>query len=379
MATNTPTPAVEKAIVAGGLTIQPSATLNPDTKKIILGAAKLLLLRYKQKNLLPPTAEYADLLRSAELMGKFMRIFRAQREIAKDVTLDPRGAMVTDDTTVLACGPTLGQIERMLVYTCASKVFAADGPTPTPPPVADPNLKPDPVLTPARQRLLAEYKPYLAFDWQLELLEAYKQLKADLVQSLGPDLLYIKRAQDLMALSACDAVDVKKARVVVEDRFGEMIKTRASAIPGLALVTKKSSFATVSRVCGSRVWDFFAADRQMVVEVLAQPSDWMAAFGPNLADLSMPTIIELKALPPDMLKGFMEVFIATFGSDVGGLLNDAKFGREILRPVVDSFRQARAAKGSSDADAIRMAAELKWNALKPRVVAWLGQRRAGTV
>lgn len=379
MALPPPTPGSEKPLTVAGLTIQPSAVLTPEAKKIILGAAKLMLVRFKQKGLMPISAEYADLLRSAELMGRFMKAFRAKPDMAKDVLLDAKGGWIADDTTPTACGPTLGQVERMLVYTCASKVFAADGPVPTPAPGADPAAKPDPVLTPARQNLLNELKPYLAFDWQLALLEGYKQLKPDLVQTFGPDLLQIRQVVDLQGLAGADPIDVKKAKLVTEDRFLEMIKARAGAIPGLGLITKKSTFGIVSRVCGSRVWDFFAADRNMVIEALAQPSEWMACFGPNLADLSLPTINELKALPPDMLKGFMAVFLATFGADSGPLLADPKFGREILKPVVDSFRQARAAKGGAEDQAVRMAAELKWNALKPKVVSWLAQRKAGTI
>jgi len=100
-------------------------SLDPEMRKIVLAGVKFLLARLKQSGLMEPQIEYRDVLLTPALMEIFIIGVKENMDIGKDLFVDESGNPVFDLTTKLVCGATLGELERLLVYTCASKIFVA--------------------------------------------------------------------------------------------------------------------------------------------------------------------------------------------------------------------------------------------------------------
>ena len=97
--------------------------LDTEMRKIVLAGAKFLLARLKQKGLIDAKVEYRDIIFTPKLMQNFLEVLRENLDIGKVLFVNECGKRIFDMETPLVCGATLGELERMLVYTCASKIF----------------------------------------------------------------------------------------------------------------------------------------------------------------------------------------------------------------------------------------------------------------
>ena len=183
-----------------------AASLDPELRKIVLAGVKFLLARLRQNKLIEQNVQYRDILNSPPLMAKYIDLIRNNPEIGKDLMVDETGKPVSNSETPLVCGASLGQLERMLVYTCSSKIFIKPG---------DRVKKEEPKkkkfslfgkkskndsdnkkdAKSAGEAKLEEIKPYLVFAWQLNLVEAYeKYLQREHYRVLKEKLLILDSA-----------------------------------------------------------------------------------------------------------------------------------------------------------------------------------------
>ncbi len=100
-----------------------SIELDDATKDVVLGSLKLVLKRLKNKELIAAEIEYRDLLNDPNRMHEFITCFKKNLEVGRDLALNQRGQPVKDFSEQLVCGMSLAQIERLLVYTCAKKIY----------------------------------------------------------------------------------------------------------------------------------------------------------------------------------------------------------------------------------------------------------------
>jgi hypothetical protein len=349
--------------------LPPPLSLDAEAKKILIAAAKLMLARLQQNGLVSADCQYADLIRVPALMGEFIAAFRQNRDMARDLVLDKNGAPVLDDATPLVCGPTLAQVERLFVYTCATKVLAT--------PLSAAAGRGAGQVHPQAEKIIEALKPVLAFHWQLPLLEPLRdRLRLDHLRELGADFPFLRTPAGVEAIGEAAPEDIRKARTLLGARWPFALANHPRAVAGVALCRSKSAFDAVDRVCGPRLPEFFARDGQYVVEALAQSPDRLAALGPSVVDLSVEALHLLDDIDTAVLGAFLDVFRRIYGEDARTLLADSDFARDILAGIVANFRGAQGGRllTSSEVAMFQEAASLKWDAMRSRILAWMQEK-----
>lgn len=340
-----------------GINIPPLANINPENGQRVNDGIAQVLKRVQDKGLIPATATYAGLEANPSHMQAFINQFKENRDLAADLVVDQAGNPIKDDTTQMVCGLTLAQVERSIVLKCAEKVFAKAK-------SVDGSVIPK------------DIKSSLAFAWQLPLLDAYTRPNTEIYfHELGEGILLLRTVAAVKAVTTTELADIRKAREATGDRFVEMLKAAPTAIKVIAHCSKKQ-FDFFARLIGPRVWKFFGDTQQLAVELLALDSKRMLALGPNFPDLCVATLHVLEEVPTSTLAPFMKSFDDVFGKPGRALLGDERFAQEFLLTVVGNFRGMEA-KNKEEEEAVTMAAALKWNAIKPRLVNWIKARHEG--
>jgi len=338
-----------------GIDIPPCAGLAPEDGRRVNDGIAQVLKRLQEKGLIPATATYADLEANPSHMQTFINRFKENRELAADLAVDKAGTPVEDDTTQMVCGLTLAQVERSIVMKCAGKAFTK-------------------AKTTESGAIPKDIQDHLAFAWQLPLLDAYVRPNTALYfREFGEGILLFRSVAAIEAVITTELADLRKAREATGDRFVEMLKAAPNAIKVIAHCSQKQ-FDFFARLTGDRVWKFFGGNQQLAVELLALDGKRMLALGPNFPDLCVATLQALEEVPTPTLSPFMKSFDDVFGKPGRALLGDERFAQEFLLTVVGDFRGMEA-KNKDEEEAVTMAAALKWNAIKPRLVDWVKARQ----
>jgi len=361
-----------------------AASLAPELRKIVLAGVKFLLARLRQNKLIEQNVQYRDILNSPPLMAKYIDLIRNNPEIGKDLMVDETGKPVSNSETPLVCGASLGQLERMLVYTCSSKIFIKPG---------DRVKKEEPKkkkfslfgkkskndsdnkkdAKSAGEAKLEEIKPYLVFAWQLNLVEAYeKYLQREHYRVLKEKLLILDSANKVRTIGGVEPHHIANVQKLTEDRFDKILKDNPGAIAGMAMIKSKGKFDFIFKITGDRIWDFFARDTQYVAEIIGADEDRIWAIGPSIADLSYENLQILRRLKLPVLKIFMEVYREVFGKMASKFLIEDEFGPKFLKPIVEEFVELTTGDDTTDdqKNAVGDIMALKWDALKNRIAEW---------
>ena len=374
--------------------IPTSVSLEPEMKKIVLAGVKFILARFKQNGFIDEDVEYKEVLRSPELMQKFIGLIWNNLDLTKDLFVDKSGKSVFDGETELVCGATLGQLERMLVYTCSSKIM-------TPPDViktkqAEPKKKEkmgflnffggkkgdgkddkeDKELDKFEAKM-KELKKYLVHAWQLPLVENFdKYMEREHYRVLAHDMFLLKTPEQVAAIGKVDPQDIAKVKKLAPERFDEILERDPSAISGMALIDTKSKLGFIHNTTGPRVWNFFSRDHAFILEVLSMDEEEVWAIGNGIADLTEHNIVILKRLNHRTLKTFMSVFLEYFDDLGPKLLCDKEFGTTYLKPVVEEFVNLTNSEMTEEQEInLGDIMGMKWDALKKDIITWYNDRQ----
>ncbi len=342
-----------------GFEIPALVDFPPETKTLVIGAIKLILRRLRRDDLLQEDVAYGDLLGDAGRLHDVIRVFKANREIADDVVLDTAGAPVRDDRQTLICGITLAQIERLLVFTCAKRLFASwDG--------WDGSRSAGAVVP-------EELKRVLGFDWQLPLLRLYQTaMSAEHFRVLGDSILALRTPQALIAASNMDPGEIENLKHAAGERFTDVL-TSAPDAGALVARLKPEKFALFSEAAGDRIWEFLAGEQQVRGYLMGVVAERVRALGPSLPDLCLDAARVLTDLPSDRLALLLSSFREVFKEDAPRLLQDPGFARDVLAPLVS--RILSAPSGSQDCTSHEHMTR-EWEGLKPRIMVWMRVRIA---
>ncbi|WP_148560986.1 hypothetical protein [Magnetospira sp. QH-2] len=308
--------------------IPDSADMDPERKKVLIGAAKIMLGRVQKKGLIPEDQGYGAVVASPKQLFTCFKAFQDDPSIGKDLVVDQRGQPVAPDngSTTLVCGPTLEQVEKLLVSTCGNKFFGGVPPKGS-------KRKIDPVYK--------QLRPYLAFSWQLPLLPIFKEeYNFAHLRYLDRDVMLLRDPESVYQIAGFGPREIDAARNNLGDRFPEMLNANAKALGGVALIKDDipKTLARIEKAVGYRVWDFFARDKQYVVEVLNISHLDLRAIGPLLVDLSLEALIEATEIPVRILEPLLKAFPEVLGDDTNKLLREPGFCKEFFRPIMTSFR-----------------------------------------
>lgn len=361
-----------------------AASLDPELRKIVLAGVKFLLARLRQNNLIDENVQYRDIINTPKLMAEYIDLIRNNLAIGKDLIVDEKGKPVSDMETPLVCGASLGQLERMLVYTCGSKVF----------------IKPDEAVKKEEvtkkgfslfglgskkkaggkknakssgEAKLEELKPYLVYSWQLNLVGAYEEyLQREHYRMLGDKILVLDSVSKIKTIGRVEPQHIANVKKLTEDRFDQILQDDPGAIAGMAMIKSKAKFDFIFKITGDRVWDFFSRDPQYIVEIIGADEDRIWSVGPSIADLSHENLIILKRLKLPILKIFMDTFRDVFGDLAPKFLIQDDFGPKFLKQIVEEFVEMSTSEDTSDEqkNALGDIMALKWGALNERILEW---------
>ena len=353
--------------------------LDDTTKDVVLGSLKLVLKRLKNKELIAAEIEYRDLLNDPNRMHEFIACFKKNLKVGRDLALNQQGQPVKDYSEQLVCGMSLAQIERLLVYTCAKKIYRKKAAEEDRQKTAKPKDAKKGWLRGGKQagkqaakkttsEVPDEIKAIIAFDWQLPMLETYVfRLRHGHLMELGDGVLAIKSPEALEVVAATDPVSLKEAKKAAGERFLEMLEANAAAVLGLVRCDKKK-LAMISQFAGRRVWDVFAGDPELLVEILGCERYILKALGPSVADLGVESFHTLEDISETVLEPLLEAFREVFGERGKVLLNDPDFVGKHLRKIARDFR-SMSAKTEDEMQSIKNSAVIVLQTIRQDIAA----------
>ncbi len=382
-----------------GFEIPALVEFPPDTKAMVISALKLVLRRMHEAGLLAREISYGDLLGTPQALYDVIRLYKEHREIARDIAVDARGEPVGHDRAELVCGITLAQVERLLVFTCAKRVFAAAGHA-WQGAVRPGTLVPD------------EVKRILAFDWQLPLLELYRDsMTVEHFRVLGDAVLTLRTPDSVITVASLNPVDLARLKATVDSDLGLLFASETTA-PGAPPAAEEAPAAAEDPVPAAAATTFSSgtADGRIEGEIVDEPAmpGPMAAEPESAPASGMPAepaatpepaappepgaapdpVAEpqaftatpeapvpaaadpLEDLRPSIREPLLSGFRASFGDDSERILGDPGFVAEILPGVVAQARR----HAESDERGIEEWALREWFQLKPRILLWMRVR-----
>lgn len=359
--------------------------LNDRVKAVVIGSIKLVLGRLKKKGSIEKDTRYEDLLADPQKMFDFITAYKAAPDIAKDIALNKAGKPVQGLDESLVCDMSLAEIERLLVYTCAKRIWRKnaaqkDGET-TPAPDKKHSFfglfrRKD--KSPGAASALGDVPPgikaYIAFDWQLPLLERYADPQTkNHIESLGEAILALKTPQDLETITDMDPIAIRKAYDITGEQFHDLLDYNPNAIKGLKDINEET-YKSMFDLIGHRTWGMFASDPEVLTELLMLRDDQVEALTPVMGDLCVETLNILLDIPEEILGPAVTSFGEVFGEKQPELLGNGDFAGSFMFDVVGSFRGS--AQGADlDIGALGQTTALKWNSIKPQALEWLEEHK----
>ena len=359
--------------------LPPPVDLSNETKKAIIDGLKKVIEVFQAKGVLDKAVTYGRVIHEPEVLHAFIQTFRAQRALVDAIVQAPDKKPVRDEVTPLACGVTLEQVQQLLVKTCAKFYFDKDR--------AEPETVVRTVTTKrflfftkteqveskagptADDRKHREILRYLAFDWQLPLLPAFKDMIYQQVAELGDDMVALNTVDGIEALSQLDPAVIKKAKGTAGPDFTNIIAERPQAIPGVA-AWNRDMYVFYRSILGVKAFEFFARDKYFF-NVAAELDKPMArAYGDVLCFIHADNLMEMQRLNIDKTEVLIEGLRQALGDTLPQVMSLPNFAKEILRRLVESLLHM-----SQEKDQMLVATSLTCKAIQPQILEWLSKQR----
>ena len=362
-------------------TLPPPVDIDNDTKRAIIDGVKRVMAVFQHSGLLADDVAYQHLIADPALLTAFVRAFQEHRDLVDDIDRPREGdAPVRDDDQMLVCGVSLNQIQQLLVRTCAKKVFENDRSVET---VTETVTKKSFLFfhkteqvevqraanDPVEERKIREISRYVAFAWQLPLLDAYRHcLTYQQIMEIGDDLLALQSVEDIAALAEFEPAVLKKVKHATGADFADILAHRPQAIGGIA-VWNRDMYEFYRKMLGDKAWTFFARDRAFFNVVAALDKTTARVLGDVLCSIAAVNLEEFQRLNIDKCEVLVMSLKGAFGNKLPLLLGIPTFGKEILRKVVDNLLHM-----SQEKDKLLAAYALTCKSMVPGVLEWLAKQ-----
>lgn len=361
-------------------TLPPPVEISVDTKKAIIEGLKKVIETFQGKGLLDKELSYQDIIGHADILSTFIETYRGHREMCDGIVLSKDKKPVRDDQTMLVCDVTLDQVQQLLVKTCAKKYFEKEGPeeiTTTSTVTTKRFLffkKTEQVERkandPVEERKAREITKYMAFGWQLEMMDAYREaLTYQQIVEVGEDLVALQSADAILALSQFEPAMIKKVKQTAGQDFVNILSQRPDCIPGVANWSREM-YIFYRNVLGDKAWDFFSREKSFFNVVAALDKPMAKTYGEILCFIASENLEEMQRLNIDKTEVLIEAMKGSFGNMVPLALSQPGFAKDILRKVVDSLLHM-----SQEKDKLLVATQLTCKAIAPNVKDWLIKQR----
>jgi len=327
--------------------LPPPVELGPEERKKIIAGVKHALDMLRANKVIPLVVDYSVLLSEPLLMRDFFHLCHQHADYLAPLLRDAQGQPVRSETEALSCGATPAQIQQLLIYTAARRLFTEpDHPPPAPPAPAEKGglfsrktapPPPPPRVKPDGERKLELLRPYLAFEWQLPLLKYYYfSLQPLQIAELGPDVLLLQSPAVIEWVGGFEAKTLRQIRTLLKDDFSKMLATNPYALRSLCIATP-DRYALLSHILGPMIWDFYARDSDHVERVEKLSEEHLRMLGRLPAVVSTDAVLALAELPPERLRLFLHTFREVMGAALLSRFNDPVFSRTMLFPMTQTF------------------------------------------
>jgi hypothetical protein len=360
----------------------PPVDITPETRSAIVEGLKKVLAALQAGKKIKAEITYQILIENPQALYQFIQLYRKYPELADGIVISQDGQPVRDDETVLVCGVSLAQVQRLLILTAAKRYFGVSGQPAKPVEEKKSGIgslfgkkeaKADEPVRTNEERKLEELAKFLAYDWQVPLLQVYREaLTYQHVLELGPDLTLLKDAQAIAQAGRLDPAHIRKARQVVGGDFVSMLSDNPKAIDGV-IYWNADMYKFFRTSLGDKCWTFFGRDHRFFNACAAYEKAKLRLFGDMLAYIAPECMIEFERLNLDKTNALLEGFRAHFAEDIEALLSQKAFAFEILHRLVESFVHLK-----KDADQMKSYGDLTCKALAPSVKAWLDKNKPTT-
>ncbi len=357
--------------------LPPPVDIDNDTKKAIIDGLKLVMAVFQESGCLAHDVTYQDLISDPEILMSFIQTFLEHRDQVDHIIHSRSGdGPVRDDDMPLICGVSLNQIQQLLVRTCAKKVFEQDRPLET---VTATRTKKSflffkstehvevqrPSNDPVEERKIRELSRYIAFGWQLPLIEAYRHyLTYQQIMEIGDDIVALQSVEDIAAVASYEPAVLKKVKQQTGADFGEILAKQPVAIGGIA-VWNREMYEFYRKVLGEKAWTFFSREKAFFNIVAALDKTTARIIGDILCYVAGENLSELQRLNIDKVEVLVTSLKSAFGERLPGILSTPAFAKDILRKVVDNLIHTNGEK-----DRLMTAFMLSCKAQVPAVLEW---------
>lgn len=361
--------------------LPPPVEIDTETKRGVIDGLKKVLAAFQQAGLVDGAVTYQQVISDTEVLQAFIKTFTAHRDMVDDIVRPKEGdAPMRDEHTILVCGVSLGQIQQLLVRTCAKKIFEADKPMET---VTETVTKTSMfglikkteqverlTVDPVEERKVRELSRYIAFGWQLPLLEVYRsKLSYPQIIEIGEDIVALPSAAHIEAVAKFEPEKLKKVRAAVgHEDFGAILADRPQAIGGIS-VWNRDMYEFFRKTLGDHAWAFFARDGAFFNVCAALDKPVARIFGDMLCYIAAENLQEIQRLNIDKVEVLVNALKTGFGPRAPQILSRPAFAKDILRKVVDNLLHMNQEK-----DKLMMSFGLTVKAMMPAVEEWLAKQ-----
>lgn len=360
-------------------TLPPPVELSAETKKAIIDGLKKVIETFQAKGVIDAAWSYQDIIHAPEILQAFIKAYRDNRELVDEVVTSAEGEAVRDEETALVCGVTLGQVQQLLVKTCAKFYFERD--------------REDEMVTETRttkrflfftkteqverkattsdDRKFREVLNWLAFDWQLPLVPALKEmLTYQQVAEIGEGLIGLRTPQAIAVMAEYDPALIKKARAATRKDWVAVLAHRPDALPGIGHWSPEMYMFFRATLKG-KAWDFFAREKSFfnVVADLDKPT--ARIYGDVLCYIAPENLAEIQRLNIDKTDVLIQSLKTALGPQAPNVLSLPAFAKDFLRKLVESLLHMQQEK-----DQLLVSTQLTCKALIPQVADWLERQKA---
>jgi hypothetical protein len=362
--------------------LPPPVEIDNETKRAVIDGLKRVLLLFQQRGVVDSTLTYHELISEPYNLTGFIQAFLDNRALADDIVRSREGRVVRDDDQVLVCGVSINQIQHLLVRTCAKKVLEQTIPTEV---VTETVTRKKflffrsteqveverPTNDPVEARKIRELLRYIAFGWQLPLLDAYREhLNYHQISEIGEDLVALRGAADIAAIGAFEASTLRKVKQMTGADFADILADRPEAIGGIA-VWNRDMYEFYHKMLGERAWAFFAREPAFFNVVAALDKATARVYGDVLCYIASENLEEIQRLNIDKSEVLVTSLRSAFGDNLPLVLSHPGLAKEILRKIVDNLLHM-----SQDKDKLLMSFMLTCKAMVPSVLEWVGRQNA---
>ncbi|CAA7611882.1 conserved hypothetical protein [Candidatus Terasakiella magnetica] len=362
-------------------TLPPPIEIDTETKRAVIDGLKKVLTAFQQAGLVDSSIAYQELISNPKVLEIFIQVFQAHRDIADEVVKakDKAANPVRDDSIPLVCNISLAQIQQLLVRTCAKKIFEADKPMET---ITETITKKSMFglikkteqierlsVDPVEERKIRELSRYIAFGWQLPLLDTYRSmLNYQQIIEIGDDIVALPTAAKIEAVSQFEPEKLKKVKAAVGADFGAILADRPQAIAGIS-VWNREMYEFYRKTLGDKAWAFFAREPAFFNVCAALDKSVIKIFGDMLCYIATENLAEIQRCNIDKVEVMVHALKTAFGNRAPQILAIPSFSKDILRKVVDNLIHM-----SQEKDKLMTSFALTCKAMTPAVDEWLAKQ-----